>query len=759
MDMPMAETGAPVGGAAQVKASTTVVEKILALKNAPQDIKQWWSNLCGVFPKSFLILIASVYFCQGLGGFPSLVTKYYLKYSVHKNCPSCCIGGDCGACGPDDELAWNTDHPDVPWMSNCHIGLGMVPSAQQDLLAMAGLPWNYKVFYGMMSDALPIKGSNRRSYIFLAGVLGVAGFIGLGSCGDMAAPSTVLWFLFMTQLSTAFCDVCTDALVAENAKLESESGAGNLQSLCWCALGVGGILSSMCAGYVYEALDARLCFFISALIPGARLVLAARLKEGAKSSVDMGKIKSQGRKLWQTLGHPGIHRPIGFIFLSWATIPDLSTPQFNYLTALDNSQWEATHASTGKTVLTSDFAKTLAGNETLTCGWFKHNDAGCMGEWMDSLVDTDTSAMDTVGTVVVAGRDHTVLVPADYSNAYAKTNCTMSKCNCQYQTSTGDDPDQCSVLSKNPTPGLSPSTLLEACPLFASAAYKYDTCGSKVYDWAHIPGLPKNTMVYDICPEICQGYLKGDHRAPSVDACGVVRGDGSTCAAAVLAQAWMQCPQACQECELNKRGCLGFSSNFMSQLGVIGYAGLLAGSAIFSAYFKKTPYRKLLMGCQLVLCAFSVLDWLALAAVNAEDGTVMGIDGHVFAIFNEVANDVMYQIKLMPMLVLAAQICPANIEGTLFAFIMQMSNTGGSYAAFFGVWFTDALAITDLDFVGLQTGQILRVMFKLSPILYLFLVPDDNPKDVIRQIDAELCASGNPMRIDSPHPCALAVCF
>ena len=63
------------------------------------------------------------------------------------------------------------------------------------------------------------------------------GFVGLGLLGDAADPTTVLWLLFLTQLSYAFTDVCCDALVAANAKVESEHGAGNLQSLCWMASG------------------------------------------------------------------------------------------------------------------------------------------------------------------------------------------------------------------------------------------------------------------------------------------------------------------------------------------------------------------------------------------------------------------------------------------------------------------------------------------------------------------------------------------
>jgi hypothetical protein len=44
---------------------------------------------------------------------------------------------------------------------------------------------------------------------------------------------------------------------------------------------------------------------------------ARRLKEpGPPGRVDLERIKDQGRKLLRTLGNPGIHRPIAYIFLS-----------------------------------------------------------------------------------------------------------------------------------------------------------------------------------------------------------------------------------------------------------------------------------------------------------------------------------------------------------------------------------------------------------------------------------------------------------
>ena len=105
---------------------------------------------------------------------------------------------------------------------------------------------------GILSDCLPIAGSHRRSWICIAGFVGIIGFVGLGLIGDGGDPDTVKYFIFLTNLSTAFCDVCTDALMAAYAKLQSETGSGDLQSLCWMSYAIGGIMSNFFAADVYH---------------------------------------------------------------------------------------------------------------------------------------------------------------------------------------------------------------------------------------------------------------------------------------------------------------------------------------------------------------------------------------------------------------------------------------------------------------------------------------------------------------------------
>ena len=217
---------------------------IEALKQKPDEIKQWWADLTAVFDKSFLALICSVYFLQGCGNLPTLVTKYYLRNSPLE---SECV---------NDPATCNLGAAFVGEAECCHIGLGTPRTLTQCLLSncsdrvpfqcvglavpdqttvltFIGLPWNYKIIYGLMSDGYPLFGFHRRSYIMMAGAVGVIGFLGTAMLGNDADPGTVQFLLMLTTLSIAFCDVCTDALVASNAKLESETGAGNLQSLCW----------------------------------------------------------------------------------------------------------------------------------------------------------------------------------------------------------------------------------------------------------------------------------------------------------------------------------------------------------------------------------------------------------------------------------------------------------------------------------------------------------------------------------------------
>ena len=123
----------------------------------------------------------------------------------------------------------------------------------------------------------------------------------------------------------------------------------------------------------------------------------------------------------------------------------------------------------------------------------------------------------------------------------------------------------------------------------------------------------------------------------------------------------------------------------------------------------------------MLLAGFSFVDFLTNVAISpsydpdSSYGKIMGLPAWFVLMFGEVSHDAMSQLKSMPLLVLVAQVCPAKIEGTLFAFIMGMNNTGSSYSGYFGGWLNNYLGLTLRDFVGTGTANFLRVFFKLTP--------------------------------------------
>ena len=56
------------------------------------------------------------------------------------------------------------------------------------------------------------------------------------------------------------------------------------------------------------------------------------------------------------------------------------------------------------------------------------------------------------------------------------------------------------------------------------------------------------------------------------------------------------------------------------------------------------------------------------------------------------------QLKHLPFLVLAARICPDNVEATLFATIMSLSNIGSDISHFWGAALLQYLGVDNADF-------------------------------------------------------------
>ncbi|MBE8967269.1 folate/biopterin family MFS transporter [Nostocales cyanobacterium LEGE 12452] len=246
-------------------------------------------------PNAELIAILTVYFVQGILGLSRLAVSFFLK----------------------DELL-------------------LSPVQVSALLGIVFLPWMIKPVFGFISDGLPIFGYRRRPYLILSGILGTASWMSLATIVNTSWAATLA--IALGSLSVAMSDVIVDSLVVERARGESQAKAGSLQSLCWGASAIGGLITAYCSGLLLQYFTTRTVFGITALFPlivsgVAWLIAESPVSKDAQDSNQTNPlpIKHQLSQLRQAISQKSIWLPTAFIFI-WQATPNADSAFFYFAT-------------------------------------------------------------------------------------------------------------------------------------------------------------------------------------------------------------------------------------------------------------------------------------------------------------------------------------------------------------------------------------------------------------------------------------------
>ncbi|ESQ42972.1 hypothetical protein EUTSA_v10013383mg [Eutrema salsugineum] len=326
----------------------------------------WLKQLRSAFGVAFLWLVCLIYFTQGFRSFVWTAVSYQLK----------------------DRLQ-------------------LSPSASQFVFSVAFFPWSIKPLYGIISDCIPIGGKKRTPYLVISTVLSLVPWLLLGLDSTSRSSSLYLMiFLTVQNLGSAMADVVVDAMIAEAVRLEKASFAGDLQSVSWFAMAVGGICGSLLGGYALTNLKIETIFLLFTVLPALQLLSCALVEEipasneplpelldsngfeeksndeyrdKIKSNTRRRKGKKKGRKgtnnvksvtqkkkskslasqLFQSLKaatfelcrafkQPIILRPMAWFFIAHITVPNLSTVMFYYQTEV--LQLDASFLGTARVV-------------------------------------------------------------------------------------------------------------------------------------------------------------------------------------------------------------------------------------------------------------------------------------------------------------------------------------------------------------------------------------------------------------------------
>lgn len=258
----------------------------------------WRKLLFGQEPTFELIAILTVYTVQGILGLAKLAVSFFLK----------------------DEL-------------------GLAPAQVAALMGIAALPWVVKPLFGFISDGLPIFGYRRRPYLILSGLLGAGAWVAMATVVHSPAAATLA--IATTSLSVAFSDVLVDSLVVERARGESLSSSGSLQSLCWGASALGGLLTAYASGLLLSKFTPQTVFAVTAGFPLLVSAVAFWINEqplagplGTSSNRQTStgsRVREQLGRLWEALRQKTIWSPLLFLFL-WQCTPTGESSFFYFVT-------------------------------------------------------------------------------------------------------------------------------------------------------------------------------------------------------------------------------------------------------------------------------------------------------------------------------------------------------------------------------------------------------------------------------------------
>ncbi|BFI03276.1 hypothetical protein MPTK1_1g02360 [Marchantia polymorpha subsp. ruderalis] len=166
---------------------------------------------------------------------------------------------------------------------------------------------------------------------------------------------------------------------------------------------------------------------------------------------------------------------------------------------------------------------------------------------------------------------------------------------------------------------------------------------------------------------------------------------------------------------------LGFGPEFLGRVRLVTSIASLAGVTIYNQLLKEVSMRKMFFWTTILGSVIGLSQVILVTGWNRD----VGISDEWFAVGDSLVGTVLGQVSFMPVLVLAARLCPPGVEATLFAALMSISNGGGVVGGVLGAWLTEVLGVTSENFDNLAMLVVLCNVTSLIPLPFLGLLPSE----------------------------------
>lgn len=167
---------------------------------------------------------------------------------------------------------------------------------------------------------------------------------------------------------------------------------------------------------------------------------------------------------------------------------------------------------------------------------------------------------------------------------------------------------------------------------------------------------------------------------------------------------------------------LGFPPEFLGRVRLVSSLAMLLGVWLFQKFFREVRFRRIFGWMILISAALGMTSLILVTHTNR----AWGISDEWFSLGDNLVLVVAGQLSFMPVLILAARLCPKGVEATFFALLMSIFNFGGLLSHELGALLTHWLQVTETDFSNLWKLVLMTNLSTLLPLPLLGLVPDVN---------------------------------
>ena len=169
-----------------------------------------------------------------------------------------------------------------------------------------------------------------------------------------------------------------------------------------------------------------------------------------------------------------------------------------------------------------------------------------------------------------------------------------------------------------------------------------------------------------------------------------------------------------------------FDPPFMGFISAASFGAMFMGVLLYNYYFSTWSYRRILSFAIVALALTNIFDIIIVMRWNL----AVGIPDKLLALGDSALSPVARRLFALPMLILAAKVCPAGAEATLFAMMMSLSNFGSAVSVYLGALLLLVLGIQGGDYRNLVWAITIKSCCRLLPLLMVpLLIPAGSPSD------------------------------